>query len=158
MGRGSNGHEQCVTRYSFSRLVHSPGSPASVITWTIAIRDTGIPANRAGSVVLYNRIVDFCCVWLRCRDLCKASQPGSCKTPIFQSPRAHTQNFSLPCNNYNNNRSLFHKVNRRIPCYKNVNVKSKPRYMKWQLKSNKIGIGNSMIWSDIWHKYHECYT
>ena len=50
-----------------------------------------------------NRNVDFCCVYLRCRDLCKACQPGSCNqvlscigkfyvlpltSTIFQSPRA----------------------------------------------------------------------
>ena len=55
----------------------------------------------------YNRRVDFCCVQLRCEDLCKASQSVSCNqalsstarfyalpltSPIFQSPRAHTQN------------------------------------------------------------------
>ena len=40
--------------------------------------------------------------------------------------------------NNNNNRSLFHKINIHIPCHKIVNVKSKLRYMKWQLKSNKI--------------------
>ena len=30
---GSNAHEQCVTRCPVSRLVHSPGRPASAITW-----------------------------------------------------------------------------------------------------------------------------
>ena len=41
-------------------------------------------------------------------------------------------------NNNNNNRSLFHKINIHIPCYKTVNVESNLMYMKWQLKSNKI--------------------
>ena len=41
-------------------------------------------------------------------------------------------------NSNNNNRSLFHKINIHIPCHKIVTVKSKLRYMKWQLKSNKI--------------------
>ena len=39
---GSNVHEQCVTRCPVSRLVHSPGRPASVITWKISTRDPGI--------------------------------------------------------------------------------------------------------------------
>ena len=42
MSRGSNGHEQCVTRSPVSRLFHSPGSPVSVITWKISARDPGI--------------------------------------------------------------------------------------------------------------------
>ena len=42
MSRGSNGHEQRVTRYPASRLVHSPGRPASVITWKISTRDPGV--------------------------------------------------------------------------------------------------------------------
>ena len=115
MCRGSNAHEQCVTRCPVSRLVHSPGRPASVITWKISTRDPGITilgSQLTGLARLsYYRKVDFCCVWLRCRDLCKASQPSSCNqalssiarfyalpltSPIFQSHRAHTQNFSPP--------------------------------------------------------------
>ena len=42
MSRGSNAHEQCVTRYPFSRLVHSLGRRARVITWKFATRDSGI--------------------------------------------------------------------------------------------------------------------
>ena len=38
--------------------------------------NTGIPTGLAR--LSYNRKVDFCCVKLRCRDLCKASLPGSC--------------------------------------------------------------------------------
>ena len=34
----SNAHEQCVTRCLDSRLVHSPGRLASVITWKISTR------------------------------------------------------------------------------------------------------------------------
>ena len=32
MSRGSNGHEQCVTRYPGSHLVHLLGRPTGVIT------------------------------------------------------------------------------------------------------------------------------
>ena len=39
---GSNAHEQYVTRCPVSRLVHSPGHSASVITWKISTRDPGI--------------------------------------------------------------------------------------------------------------------
>ena len=66
MSRGSNAHEQFVTRCPVSRLVHSPGRPASVITWKMTTRTryhkvqgfqlTGL----AG--LSYNRKVDFCCV------------------------------------------------------------------------------------------------
>ena len=42
MSQGSNAYEQCVTRYPVSLLVHSPGRPASVITWKISTRDSGI--------------------------------------------------------------------------------------------------------------------
>ena len=53
----------------------------------------------------YNRKVDFCCVYLRCRVFCKVGQLGACNqalssiakfyafpltSPIFQSSRAHT--------------------------------------------------------------------
>ena len=42
ISRGSNAHEQCVSRFPVSRVVHSPGRPASVITWKISTRDPGI--------------------------------------------------------------------------------------------------------------------
>ena len=42
MSRGSNGHEQCVTRYPVSHLVHSLGRPTWVITWKISTWDRGI--------------------------------------------------------------------------------------------------------------------
>ena len=42
MSGGSNAHEQCVTRCPVSRLVHSPGRPASVIPWKISTPDPGI--------------------------------------------------------------------------------------------------------------------
>ena len=42
MSQGSNAHEQCVTRYPVSLLVHSPCRPASVITWKISTRESGI--------------------------------------------------------------------------------------------------------------------
>ena len=42
MSRGSNAHEQLVTRCPVSRLVHSSGHPARVITWKIATREPGI--------------------------------------------------------------------------------------------------------------------
>ena len=35
-------HEQCVTCCTVSRLVHSPGCPASVITWKISSQDSVI--------------------------------------------------------------------------------------------------------------------
>ena len=66
MSRGSNAHEQFVTRCPVSRLVHSPGRPASVITWKIATREPGITIqgfHLTGLAGLsYNREVDFCCV------------------------------------------------------------------------------------------------
>ena len=115
MSQGSNAHKQRATRCPVSRLVHSPGPPASVITWKISTRDPSITIT--GSLLTgmarlpYNRKVDFCCVKLRCRDLCKANQPCSCNqahssiarfyallltSPVFQSLRAHTQNFTPP--------------------------------------------------------------
>ena len=115
MSQGSNAHKQRATRCPVSRLVHSPGPPATVITWKISTRDPGITIT--GSLLTgmarlpYNRKVDFCCVKLRCRDLCKANQPCSCNrahssiarfytllltSPVFQSLRAHTQNFTPP--------------------------------------------------------------
>ena len=42
MSRGSNAHEQRITRCPVSRLVHSPGRPGSVITWKVSTRDPGI--------------------------------------------------------------------------------------------------------------------
>jgi len=42
MSRGSNGHEQCVTRCPIYRLVDSLGLPASVIAWKISTRDPGM--------------------------------------------------------------------------------------------------------------------
>ena len=82
MIRGSSAHEQCVTRCTVFCLVDSSGHPASVITWKISTRDPGITilgSQLTGLARLsYNRKVDFCCVKLRCRDLCKASLPGSC--------------------------------------------------------------------------------
>ena len=42
MSRGSNGHEQCVTRCPIYRLVDSLGRPAGVITWKISTWDRGI--------------------------------------------------------------------------------------------------------------------
>ena len=66
MSRGSNAHEQFVTRYLVSRLVHSPGRPASVITWKMSTREPGITIQGFQLTGLtglsYNRKVDFCCV------------------------------------------------------------------------------------------------
>ena len=76
MSRGGGAHEQCVTRCPVSHLAHSPGRPAIVITWKISSRDPGLAR------LSYNRIVDFCCVKLRYRDLCKASQPDSCNQAL----------------------------------------------------------------------------
>ena len=89
--RRSNAHEQCVTRCPVYRLVHSPERPASVICWKIFTRDPGITilwSQLTGLARLsYNRKVDFCCVLLRCRDLCKASQPGSCNQALSSIAR-----------------------------------------------------------------------
>ena len=113
VGQWSIAHQHCVTRCPVSRLVHSPGRPASVITWKISAWDLGTTILVSHSKLTglarlsYNRRVDFCCVELRRRDLCKASQPGSCnqacsqifRPPLnltdFSKPRAHTQNFSF---------------------------------------------------------------
>ena len=115
MSHGSSTHEQCATRCPVSRLVHSLGRRASVITWKISTQDPGItiPGSQLTGLVRlsFNRKVDFCCVELRCQELCKGSQPGLCNeapsstatfyalpltSPIFQSSRAHTQNFTPP--------------------------------------------------------------
>ena len=65
MSRGSNAHEQSVTRCPVFRLVHSLGRPASVITWKISTRDPGITilgSQLTGLARLScNRKVDFCC-------------------------------------------------------------------------------------------------
>ena len=39
---GSNAHQQCVTCCPVSHFVHSPGRPASAITWKISTRDPSI--------------------------------------------------------------------------------------------------------------------
>ena len=66
MSQGSNAHEQCVIRCPVPRLVHSPGRPASVITWKIAPPpepDITIQGFQLTGLVQlsYNRKVDFCC-------------------------------------------------------------------------------------------------
>ena len=86
MSRRSNAHEQCVTRCPVFRLVNSPGRPASVVSWKISNRDPGVTilgSQLTGLAWLTcNRKVDFCCVYLRCPDLRKASQPGSCNQAL----------------------------------------------------------------------------
>ena len=66
MTRGSNAHEEYVTRCPVSRLVHLPGRLSSVITWKISIRVPGITileSQLTGLAQLsYNREVDFCWV------------------------------------------------------------------------------------------------
>ena len=53
MSRGSNVHEQSITHCAVFRLVHSLEHLASMITWKISqYHNTGIPANRASSVVI----------------------------------------------------------------------------------------------------------
>ena len=47
----------------------------------------------------------------------------------------NNNNHNNHSHNHNHNRSLFHKINIHIPCYKIVDVQIKLRYMKWQLKS-----------------------
>ena len=63
---GSNEHENCVTRGPVTRLVYSPGRPASVITWEISARDPDITILGSQLPELarlsYNRKVNFCCV------------------------------------------------------------------------------------------------
>ena len=77
MSRESNAHEQRVIRCPVSPLVHSPGRPASVITFKIATREPDITIQGFQLTGLaglsYNRKVDFCCFQPRCRDLCEAS-------------------------------------------------------------------------------------
>ena len=86
MGRRSNAHEHCVTCCPVFRLVNSRSRPASVISWKISSRDPGITilgSQLTGPVWLtYNRKVDFCCVYLRCPDLRKESQPSSCNQAL----------------------------------------------------------------------------
>ena len=115
MSLESNAHEQCVTCSPVFRLIESPGCPERVITRKIIHPDPGITilgSQLTGLARLsYNRKGDFCCVYLRCRVFCKVGQPGACNqalssiakfyafpltSPIFQSSRAHTQNFSPP--------------------------------------------------------------
>ena len=47
MSRGSNTHEQYVTRCPVSHMVHSPGHMASVITRKISTLDPGITILRS---------------------------------------------------------------------------------------------------------------
>ena len=67
MSRGSNGHEQCVTRCPVSRLVHSLGQAGKrdyLENFQPVSRhhNTGIPANRAGSAChIFGKLI-FCCV------------------------------------------------------------------------------------------------
>ena len=65
MSLGSNAYEQCVIRCPVSRLVHSPGHLASVITWKTAPREPGITIQGFQLTSLaqlsYNHKVDFCC-------------------------------------------------------------------------------------------------
>ena len=87
MSRRSNAHKQCVTRCPVFRLVNSPGRPASVISWKISSRDPGITilgSQLTGLAWLTcKRKVDFFFgVFLRCPDLCKASQPGLCNQAL----------------------------------------------------------------------------
>ena len=87
--------------------------------------NTGILANQAGSFVIRNREVDFCCVSLRCRDLCKAGQSSSCNQAIsstarfyalsldltdFLKPPEHTQNVSAPKHLYRRPNIRSHSV------------------------------------------------
>ena len=66
MSRGSNGHEQCVTRCPIYRLVDSLGRPAGIVTWKISTLDRGITILGSQLTALarlsYNRKVEFCCV------------------------------------------------------------------------------------------------
>ena len=109
-------HEHSVTcRRPVSRLVHYLGHPASVITWKNFNRGPGftvLGSQLTGPARLsWNCKGDCFWLWLRCRDLCKASpEPGHVSFMVrfyapflmssnFQSPpNRHTQNFSLPNN------------------------------------------------------------
>ena len=63
MSQGSNADEHYVTCCRVSRLVHSLGRQANVITWTISTRDPGITILGSQLTVLarlsYNRIIAF---------------------------------------------------------------------------------------------------
>ena len=66
MIRGSNEHEQSVTCCPVSRLVHSPGRLAGVITWKISawVPDNTILVSQLTGLAWwsYNHKDDFCCV------------------------------------------------------------------------------------------------
>ena len=100
MSRGSNAHEQCVTRCPVFRLVYSLGRPASVITWKISTRDPDITilgSQLTGLARLpYNRKVNFCCVELRCRVFCKASRHGSCNRALSSIVRVYALPLTSP--------------------------------------------------------------
>ena len=76
-----------------------------MITWKIPTLDSGITilgSQLTGLARLsYNHKVDFCCVKLRCRNFCKASQPGSCSQALSSIARFYDlppdrTNFSKP--------------------------------------------------------------
>ena len=106
---GSNAHEQCITLCPVSRLVHSPGCLASVIAWKVSPQDPGITILGSQLTRLarcHNRKVYFCCVLLRCWDLCKASQPTSCNQSLssrFYALPLDLTDFLKPLNTYKQN-------------------------------------------------------
>ena len=111
----SNAHEQCVTCCPVFLLIDSPGRPARVITRKISTPDAGITILGSQLTGLgrlsYNRKVDFCSVYLRCRVFCKVGQPGACNqalssiakfyafpltSPNFKAPEHTLKTSALP--------------------------------------------------------------
>ena len=82
--------------FSLGSFACPPGCPASVITQKISTRDPGIAILGSKLTRLarlsYSRKVDFCCIELRCWDLCKASQPGSCNQALSSIARFYSPN------------------------------------------------------------------
>ena len=90
----------------FLAWFYSPDRPKSTRDPSITILGSQLTGLARLS---YNRKVDFCCVQLWCRDLCKAGQSSSCNQALksiarfyalsldlTDLPSEHTQNFSPP--------------------------------------------------------------
>ena len=111
MIRGSNAHEQCVTRCPVFRLIDSPGRPASVITWKISTQDPGITTlgSQLTGLARCHVIAELIFVAFNLGAGFSAKRgspahvirplsspypnftPSPLISPIFQSSRAHTQ-------------------------------------------------------------------
>ena len=104
----------------------------------------------------YNRKVNFCCVQLRCRDICKASQLGSCNqalsSPVYSqilhplpwphrfvdAPRTHkhTHNFSPPSTS--SYPLLYIKWTLLYPCSLHTNIIQNNQKTILNRKPNKV--------------------